>query len=196
MNDIGHHYPHHHHHDRFHHDHHDHHHHSHDHHDAGKLVGLFGNPRSSNITKLPKSLQQIILMMITMFMMMMILHSIWHLTSYFAFDLTTELIPHPKSIHFGPMYVLIWTKTFYNLWIVMFRPGKGVRNNTTLSFYLLLVVGQIHMVIETKTYRFGQMHLAIWTNKFCNLNKYIWQLGQIHFAILARIIYNLEKYTL
>ena len=44
---------------------------NHGHHNAGELVGLFGNPRSSNVTKLLKPLQQIILTI--MMMMMMIL---------------------------------------------------------------------------------------------------------------------------
>ena len=36
---------------------------------------------------------------------------------------------------------------------------------------------------------------AIWTNTFCNLDKYILQFGQIHFAIWINTFYNLEKYN-
>ena len=41
---------------------------------------------------------------------------------------------------------------------------------------------------------FGQIHLAIWTNTFCNLGKYILQFGQIHFAIWTNTFCNLDKY--
>ena len=38
------------------------------------------------------------------------------------------------------------------------------------------------------------MHFAIWTNAFCNLDKYILQFGQIHFAIWTNTFSNLDKY--
>ena len=45
----------------------------------------------------------------------------------------------------------------------------------------------------------GQMHLAIWINTFCNLDKYIWQIwtntickfGQIHLANLDKYIWQI-----
>ena len=54
-----------------------HHHHVQDHHYAGTVVGLFANPRSSNVTKLPKPLQQIIHKITITMTMMTIVLSFW-----------------------------------------------------------------------------------------------------------------------
>ena len=41
--------------------------------------------------------------------------------------------------------------------------------------------------------QFGQIHLAIWTNTFGNLDKHIWQFGEIHLAIWTNSFGNLDK---
>ena len=41
--------------------------------------------------------------------------------------------------------------------------------------------------------QFGQIHLAIWTNTFLNLDKYIFKFGQIYFAISTSIFASWTK---
>ena len=62
---------------------------------------------------------------------------------------------------------------------------------------------QIYLAIYTNIFgnlnkyilKLEQIYLAIWTNVFWNLNKYIWQFIQIYLAIWTDIFGNLKKKT-
>ena len=45
---------------------------------------------------------------------------------------------------------------------------------------------------QVQVWQFGQTNSAIWTNTFCNLDKYILQFGQIHFAICTNTFAQLQ----
>ena len=52
-------------------------------------------------------------------------------------------------------------------------------------------------------FQFGQIHLLVWTDTFCNLDKciwqflkYIWKFGQIQLTIWTNTFCNVDKYCL